>query len=213
LKLVYGLLHYFPDLFDDPEGQIYLEVFTRQLSACAAIGRYGGDLLAPPASPDAVLGAAKELLQLFLAPIASGSIGVNEELIEAFPRNRLPVLSIHQAKGLEFPLTIVDVGADFRRSHPKNAFKRFPTEGALPHRLEDLMRPYSPLAAPSRSASDRAFDDLYRQFFVAFSRPEHLLLLVGLNGSTPAGGIPNVATGWRRNHTNAWARKAPYEEI
>lgn len=136
--------------------------YARQLSACAALSIYEGELLAPPASPTATLSAAKQLLQLFLAPIASGSIGVNEELIETFPRNRLPILSIHQAKGLEFPMTIVDVGSDFRRKHPANAFKRFPTEGGLPHRLEDLMRRYSPLRPriDVRAASTLACDRL-----------------------------------------------------
>jgi DNA helicase-2/ATP-dependent DNA helicase PcrA len=210
---VYGLRHFFRDLFDDPEGQIYLEVFTRQLSACAAIGTYGGDLLGSPASDAAVLAAGKELLRLFLAPIASGATGVNEDLIEVFPRGRLAVLSIHQAKGLEFPLTIVDVGSDFRTNHRNHAFKRFPNGGSLPHALEDLMGPYSELGVPSRTARDRAFDDLYRQFFVAFSRPEHVLLLVGLDGTAPGGGIPNVATGSRRDATNSWSNRRPYEEI
>ncbi len=50
LKIIYGLLHYFPELFDDAEGQVYLEVFTRQLAACAAIGSYEGNLLAAPAT-------------------------------------------------------------------------------------------------------------------------------------------------------------------
>ena len=36
LELIYGLVHFFPDLHDDPEGQLYLEVFTRQISACEA---------------------------------------------------------------------------------------------------------------------------------------------------------------------------------
>lgn len=213
LKVVYGLLHYFPDLFDDPEGQIYLEVFTRQLAACAAISTYEGDLLAPPATPQQVLSAGKDLLRLFLAPIATCATGVNEELVEAFPRSRLAVLSIHQAKGLEFPLTIVDVGSDFRSNHRAHAFKRFPSGGGLPHALEDHMRPHSPLGIPTRTALDRAYDDLYRQFFVAFSRPEHALLLAGLDGAAPGGGIANVASGARRDGSNPWARLRPYVEI
>ena len=42
LSLIYGLIHYLPDLYDDPEGQVYLEVFTRQLSACEQVGKFSG---------------------------------------------------------------------------------------------------------------------------------------------------------------------------
>ena len=123
------------------------------------------------------------------------------------------VLSIHQPKGLEFPLTIVDVGSDFKdlRS-PK--FKRFPDTGGPPHRLEDLLRPYSPLGWPNRRQVDRAFDDLHRQFFVAFSRPQDVLLLVGVDPTAPGGRVENVATGWRRDGVCPWAPpNLPFEMI
>jgi DNA helicase-2/ATP-dependent DNA helicase PcrA len=130
------------------------------------------------------------------------------------------VLSIHQSKGLEFPLVIVDVGSDFRVSksgphgHWKNAFKRFPDRPSTPHNLEDLMRPYSPLKTLARDPVDRAFDDLFRQFFVAFSRPEEVLLLVGLNASHPNGGdVYNIATGWDRDANNYWTGKLPFLDI
>jgi DNA helicase-2/ATP-dependent DNA helicase PcrA len=156
--------------------------------------------------------SVKELLRDFLAPIAGGVVGVNEELMETFPRDRLSVLSVHQAKGLEFPLTIVDVGSDFKdlRS-PK--FKRMPDTGGPPHRMEDLLRPYSALGVSSRSQVDRAFDDLYRQFFVAFSRPQDVLLLVGVTPTLPGGRVPNVATGWDRSGNCAWAPNLPFERI
>ena len=83
----------------------------------------------------------------------------------------------------------------------------------MPHNLEDLMRAHSPLSIPRRSGTDRAFDDLYRQYFVAFSRPQDALLLVGLSGSHPNGGIRNVATGWDRNEVNHWKNVLPFVEI
>jgi len=212
LKLIYALAHFFPELHDDPEGQVYLELFTRQLGACDVLGTYRGDILEAPATEQQILNAKKELLTLFLTPIASGG-EVNEELIDAFPRNRLPVLSIHQSKGLEFPLVIVDVGADFRSNHHAHAFKRFPRDGSMPHRLENQVRQHSPLAPPARTVVDRAFDDLYRQYFVAYSRPETILILAGLNGVSPAGGILHVATGAARDGANAWASRRPYVSI
>lgn len=150
----------------------------------------------------------------FLGPIASGLVQVNEDLLETFPRDRLSILSIHQSKGLEFPLTIVDVGSDFKTNAAGHRFKRYPVSGGPPHRLEDLLRPYSPLGAPPRSHIDRAFDDLYRQFFVAFSRPQDVLLMVGLNATAPGGHVSNVATGWTRDGNSLWEPpKRPFEMI
>ena len=57
-----------------------------------------------------------------------------------------------------------------------------------------------------RSEKDRSFDDLTRLYFVAFSRAESVLLLVGLNsaieGYTKKNqhfNIPNIALGWSRD--------------
>jgi DNA helicase-2/ATP-dependent DNA helicase PcrA len=213
LDLLYGLVHFFPALYDDAEGQIYLEVFTRQVSACEQVGRFSTRVITDPARSDLATASVKELMRDFLGPIASGTIKVNEELMEAFPRDRLSILSIHQAKGLEFPLTIVDAGSDFRTNHSAHAFKRFPRSGGVPHALEDLLRPYTPLDAPNRAAVDRAFDDLYRQYFVAYSRPEEILLVVGLNGTFPGGRILNVATGWDRGQNCVWAPIPPFVQI
>lgn len=213
LELIYSLVHFFPELHDDPEGQIYLEVFTRQVSACEQVGSFSGRVVSDSKNQSISQASVKELLRDFLGPIAAGVIKVNEELMEIFPRDRLSVVSIHQAKGLEFPLTIVDVGADFRTKHARNAFKRFPSSGGPPHAMEDLLRPYTDLAAPTRSAQDRAFDDLFRQFFVAYSRPQDVLLLVGLKTTLPGGRIPNVATGWTRSEVCRWDGANVFVEI
>ena len=134
IELIYGLVHFFPELHDDSEGQIYLEAFTRQLGACEQVGKFKSRLVQDPSNRDLSNASVKELLRDFLGPIASGMVQVDEELIESFPRDRLSVLSIHQSKGLEFPITIVDVGSDFKTNHHAHAFKRYPTGGGPPHR-------------------------------------------------------------------------------
>ncbi|MEZ5325783.1 MAG: ATP-dependent helicase [Verrucomicrobiales bacterium] len=220
IALLYDLVHWLPELHDDPEGQIYLEVFARQLGAAEQVSGFKAQVITDPAEKKLSLTSVGHLLLYFLAPIAEGSAKVDEELMDTFPRDRLNVLSIHQSKGLEFPLVIVDVGADFKPSakfpkgHYKNAFKRFPREAGTPHNLEDVMRPHSPLKTLKRDPVDRAFDDLFRQFFVAFSRPQEVLLLVGVNGSHPdRGDVRNVATGWDRLEVRRWRGNLPYLDI
>lgn len=212
IELLYALIHWMPEFHDDPEGQVYLEVFTRQLGAAEQVSGFKARVVTDPADPKLSNTSVSHLLLYFLAPIASGAAGVDEELIESFPRDRLNVLSIHQSKGLEFPLVIVDVGSDFKTRHHAHAFKRHPARSGPAHNLEDLMRPHSPLKTLTRSGTDRAFDDLYRQYFVAFSRPQDVLLLVGLNATKPAGGVENVATGWDRTGVNHW-QPLPFVEI
>jgi DNA helicase-2/ATP-dependent DNA helicase PcrA len=212
IELIYGLVHYLPELHDDPEGQVYLELFTRQLGACQQLGKFDGRVVTDPMNQGLSDASVKELLRDFLAPIAEGVVDVNEELMETFPRDRLSILSIHQSKGLEFPLTIVDVGSDFKDLRAP-AFKRMPASGGPPHRMEDLLRPHSPLGVPARTQVDRAFDDLYRQYFVAFSRPQDVLLLVGVSPTMPGGRVPNVATGWDRNAVCQWDPNRPFVMI
>ncbi|MBM4366146.1 MAG: DEAD/DEAH box helicase [Deltaproteobacteria bacterium] len=204
IELIYALVHFLPELHDDPEGQVYLEAFTRQLQAAAQVGKFGGVVITDPANAALSDASVKELLRDFLAPLADGLVDVDEELIGSFPRDRLSILSIHQSKGLEFPLTIVDVGSDFKDKRAPQ-FKRFPKEGGPPHRLEDLMRVHSPLGVPKRPQVHRAFDDLFRQYFVAFSRPQDVLLLVGVDPTAPSGRVENVATGWDRTGAKRWA--------
>jgi len=212
IELIYGLVHYLPELHDDPEGQVYLELFTRQLGACQQLGKFDGRVVTDPTNQGLSAASVKELLRDFLAPIADGVVDVNEELMETFPRDRLSILSIHQSKGLEFPLTIVDVGSDFKDLRAPS-FKRMPASGGPPHRMEDLLRPLSPLGVPTRTQIDRAFDDLYRQFFVAFSRPQDVLLLVGVSPTLPGGRVPNVATGWDRTGVCHWDPNRPFVMI
>jgi len=120
-------------------------------------------------------------------------------------------MSIHQSKGLEFPIVIVDVGSDFKMNYSNHSFRRFPSMPGKSCTIEDKMREYSPIGKPTRNGIDRAFDDIIRQYFVAFSRPKNILLLVGLNSvkdgyyfNGKMRFIPNIATGWNRNEEWFW---------
>jgi DNA helicase II / ATP-dependent DNA helicase PcrA len=87
---------------------------------------------------------------------------------------------------------------------------RFPESGDLPHRLEDELRPFGPHVGRPREQIDRAFDDLYRLYYVAFSRPKDVLLLVGLTSSMA---LPNIAQGWTRGRKALWGTDPPWKTI
>ena len=202
IQLLYELITWIPTFQEDPEGLVYLEVITRTITQSARFISYDATVQRDqPAADDSV----RAILWDIFEPLASGAIDIDEDLIELAPRDRLNIMSIHQAKGLEFPLVIVDVGSDFKTKHWRQAFKRFPRGGSRAHNLEDTLRPFSPLGPLTRAARDRAFDDLVRQYFVAFSRPQDVLMLVGLsdNEGKPKD-IPNVATGWTRDEQWPW---------
>ena len=211
MDLAYKIVTWIPTMQNDVEGLVYLEAITRTISQTGLFSSYGGSLVFDEKLPDLEYLSIKEAIWNIFVPMSLGAIDVDENLLDTLPDNRINIMSIHQSKGLEFPLVIVDIGSDFKMKHPKNAFKRFPEEGGKSCDLEDLIRTCSPLETPKRSGIDRAFDDLIRHYFVAFSRPQDILLLVGLN--TVKNGydtknehkrIPNVATGWSRDGNWHW---------
>lgn len=203
VDLMYKLLTWIPAMQNDIEGLVYLEAITRTITQSALFSNFGAHIIFK--NPYLETASIKEAIWNIFVPLAVGAIEVNEDLLETLPPDRVNIMSIHQAKGLEFPLVIVDVGSDFKKNLHTQAFKRFPSNGGKSCNLEDELRPYSPLGRPARSALDRAFDDLIRQYFVAYSRPQDVLLLVGLN-SVRNGSIPNVATGWDRKGNWVWQR-------
>jgi DNA helicase-2/ATP-dependent DNA helicase PcrA len=200
-SLIYKLIDWIPNMQSDIEGLVYLEVITRTIDQAALFSPYESKIFFNAQEESSI----KELYWNVFLPIATGSISINEDLLETLPNDRLSIMSIHQSKGLEFPLTIVDVGSDFKNNSVSHAFKRFPHPNKIgeTYNIEDELRNFSPVGPPTRRALDRAFDDLIRQFFVAYSRAMDVLLLVGLN-PVKQGKVKNIATGWDRNGNWHW---------
>lgn len=210
LDLLYKLLAWLPQFQHMPEYQVYLEAITRSVTQAMAFSPYQGRLLrdAPHASR-----SRESVFRDILAPIAENVVDVDEELLTHLPRNHLNVMTIHQSKGLEFPLVIVDVGADFSRNHPKQRFKRFPDTASNVAAMEDDLAPFTPVGAlrTGRAALDRTFEDLIRLYYVAYSRSQTALLLIGhTNLLSYQTKIRNVATFWQQGGIWPWQVNTPH---
>ena len=205
LDVVYGAVAFLPFFQDDPEGQIYLEAISRAAAQTAGFSGYRGRLMRDDPHRQRSIDA---ILRDILCPLAEDMIEVDEELMPSVPRDRLSVMTVHQAKGLEFPLVIVDVGADFRTNHRSNRFKRFPAEPSGVTLMENHLADFTPgigAVRRRRSALDRSFEDLVRLYYVAYSRPQAALLLVGCDSLVrTTRTVPHVATWWRQDESWAW---------
>lgn len=205
LELCYKLITWMPFFQDDPEGQVYLEAISRCVAQAATFSPYRSMVLHGRGAYDhrSVMDAIMDIM----VPLAENSVEVDEEIMPHIPRNRLPIMTIHQAKGLEFPLVIVDVASDYTIDSHHQRFRRFPDNPTSTQRLEDDMAPYcniGPLRT-ARAALQRSFDDLVRLYYVAYSRPQSLLMLVGIDRCMRYNTtIRHVATAWRSNGTWAW---------
>ncbi len=202
MELAYKLITWIDDLQDDVEGIVYLEAITKSITKPDFSANSHISFENKKLETESILEA---IWNIFI-PLATGGIQIDESLLDTLPDDRVNVLSIHQSKGLEFPLVIVDVGSKFNDNHVKTQHLRFPKKEPKNITIEDSVRQYSELGQSERSEKDRAFDDLTRLYFVAFSRAESVLLLVGLNSAIEGYprkkdhfNIPNVALGWSRD--------------
>ena len=204
MELAYKLITWIEELQEDVEGIVYLQAITKSITQTGFFSKYHSNIsfINKHEEKESVL---ESIWNIFI-PLASGGIQIDETLLDTLPEDRINVLSIHQSKGLEFPLVIVDVGSKFKDNNIKTQHLRFPKKEPKNVTIEDSIRQYSELGESERSEKDRAFDDLTRLYFVAFSRAESVLLLVGLNSAIEGYtrkkdhfNIPNVALGWSRD--------------
>lgn len=216
LDLIYKLIAWIPAFQDDPEHQIYLEAITRCVAQGGNYSAYNLDILnqqpVPPANVDHNERSVKSVFSDVLSPLALREVEVDEDLLFALPRSRLNIMTIHQSKGLEFPLVIVDVGSEFNRVHWTQAFRRFPSKPSAQAVMEDHFANHTPIGGlrVARNATDRTFDDLMRLYYVAYSRPKHVLVLVGTTACMRyASKIQNMAMFWMRNGDWHWRKNNP----
>lgn len=205
--IIFKIMELMPEIQKNDE-IIYIEVITKTIIQTGLFSDFEANIIL---NKDKMRDSITEAIWNIFVPIALGAVNIDLDILEEIPKNRVNIMSIHQAKGLEFPIVIVDVGSDFRMNFSYHSFRRFPGNPGKSCTIEDKMREFSPIGKPARDGLNRAFDDLIRQYFVAFSRAKNVIILAGLNsvkegyyfnGSTRY--IPNMATGWDRDEEWLW---------
>ncbi|MDR2829601.1 MAG: DEAD/DEAH box helicase [Methanobrevibacter sp.] len=205
IDLTYKLIIWLPGFQDNPKGLVYLGVITKTINQTGFVNEFSAKIHFD--SKDLEYSSIEEAIWNIFVPIATGGVFIDENSFETLPDEHINIMSIHQSKGLEFPFVIVDVGSRFKKNKVKTSFLRFPKdEGEKSTLLEDEIRAYSPIGKGDRSKRNREFDDLTRLYFVAFSRAQDVLMLIGLDSALRGymvdedmKKIPNVALGWRRD--------------
>jgi len=195
LELIFTLTTWFSTLQSEPEGQVYLEAIARTISEVGQMTPYRAQILQNQGVHDA--NSVQQAIWEVFEPLASDSIEIDEDIMPHVPRSYFPIMTVHQAKGLEFPLVIADVGSDFKTNHRTQQRLRFPNQGDSVHVVESNISPHCPIGAlrVQRSDVDRAWDDIRRLYFVAYSRPENVLILAGLTSQLRQNPVPTIAIG------------------
>jgi len=114
-------------------------------------------------SPENKLAMPEELFNVYLKYMYEDGIGEYEDESEYAPSGCVSFMTIHQSKGLEFPVVVVGSLGNVpkRNSDPL----LFTAESRFFHR-----EPYEPLA-------DIKYFDFWRLYYTAFSRAQNLLVL------------------------------------
>ena len=211
LELCFTIVAWIPSLYNDPEGQVYIEAVARCISNASIFSSYRSKIFFDQSQHEKE--SIRAAISDILAPIAEGDVEIDEDIIPHVPRSHLPFMTIHQVKGLEYPLVIVDVASDYKTNHHMQRFRRFPEKPSSVQNLEDDLAPYCEIGTfrMNRGALARTFDDLTRLYYVSYSRPQSILLLVGLESClSDDTNIKHIAMGWRYN--GDWSWRSPVSE-
>jgi DNA helicase-2/ATP-dependent DNA helicase PcrA len=206
LEVFFKLLTWFPAFQDSPEGQIYVESICRVITEGTVLTKFGGKIFFT--EPFTKL-SVKEFYNFIFTPIAQDEVAVDEELLPSLPSNCLPVMTIHQSKGLEFPLVLLDAGSDFDRNYHQQKAFRFPESPGQAPSVENYFSEFNPdlrEIRKLRTPLERTFDDIVRQYYVGMSRAQDVLIILGLSEQLSKNSrIRHVAYGWAIDGTWAWS--------
>lgn len=207
LDLVFNILTWMPNMRNDAESLVYLQAVCEAISNSILVKNQEVNLAFEKGSSIPKPAAVKNIYRRIFIPLAEGTMDIDEDLFFSVSlKDRFSIMTIHQAKGLEFPITIVDVSSDYEQDRSKNT--RYPDKFDQTSIIEDLMRRHSDQIPADRDLLDGQYDDIIRKFFVAYSRAQDVLILVGLNrtfkNTKQVKPIKHMALGWDRHETWSW---------
>lgn len=121
--------------------------------------------------PDSIRGVDPYIVDRFyrdlIGVFKQGGFDEVEDEVESLPKHHYPALTVHQSKGLEFPVVFAVANERFRSSGAE-------------HHQEELFYPYRRSSArdiEEFSQTERAIHDTIRRFYVSISRAESLCVI------------------------------------
>ena len=123
---------------------------------------------------------SRDFFNAFLCLLKDHGLNEYEDEQQPFPPGHLQIMTIHQAKGLEFP--VIAVGGLHKANSASDPAGR------------ELQSAYSSQRQAFEPENRIALFDLMRLYYVAFSRAERLLVLLGNKRKPP---LPYFNTIWR----------------
>lgn len=138
----------------------------------------------------------RKLFNNFLRFIVEGGIEEYEDFDEYAPSGCVSFMTIHQSKGLEFPIVVVDS----LYSVPRKQYDE--TDEILQNRYYSKP-PFEPLERIK-------FYDFYRLYYTAFSRPQNLLVLSTREEFTSTGKVKVPSEPFRQIYSElpSWRNRA-----
>jgi len=176
LEVFYAIISQKPlrEAQDDPEQTLRLSLLSNVLEAYASV--HGPDItIDNNCAGEVSLQWKLHFYYSFLDLLISEGLNDFEDEEESFPKGRFPIMTFHQAKGLEFPIVFVgSLDVDLEHLRWKSSSKEYV--------LEDLLKPYRGSLGSDRlpefDALQRAEQDTIRLYYVAYSRAQDALILL-----------------------------------
>ena len=93
MELAYKLITWIEELQDDVEGIVYLEAITRSIKQTGFFNKYSGNIVFTNSKTERE--SVLEAIWNIFIPIATGGVGIDEDLLETLPDDRINIMSIH----------------------------------------------------------------------------------------------------------------------
>ena len=195
LELFYDILNYPPlsEWIDDPEISEKIGVICKTLDSYSNVPTakntkimLGSLYTSSKANKGISFSWRVNFYYTLLGILTSEGLNETEDEIENFPKGKVSIMTIHQSKGLQFPVVFV-YGLSINYKTDKN-FK-----------IEETFYKYRKKAiknAPNFTTEDKNVQDNVRLYYVAYSRAQYALILLTINQDykkpgVGIGGSPN----------------------